>query len=189
MTWIPGEAHSELRPSIRRSFCLALSILVYLAVPADGQAATASSADGTVRLAVPSEWMVITPKDGPVVLFLTEKNEAATVTVLREDLGASRGQSAIRCLFMKLDNFEQSLRMENQTDPIPVAIQGREAARASFESVVKQPDGKRLRGSFVFTCLPVGDFLYTIVGNARADEMAAWQPILDEIAGSLEIDG
>lgn len=158
-----------------------------LAFATMGQGAPASSADGTVRVDVPSEWVVVAPKEGVVALFLTEKNEAATVTVLRESLGSSRGESAIRCLFMKLDNFEETLRIENQSDPIPVAIQGREAARASFESVVKQPDGKRLRGGFVFTCLPVGDTLYTVVGNARADEMAAWQPILDRIASSLEI--
>lgn len=180
MIWIPGNA--------RRSFRLVMSILPFLAVATAGQAATATSADGTVSVEAPSEWVVVAPSDGAVILFLTEKNEDATVTVLREDLGSSRGQSAIRCLFMKLDNFEQTLRIENQSDPAPVTVEGREAARASFESVIKQPDGKRLRGGFVFTCLPVGDFLYTVVGNARADEMAAWQPVLDQIAGSLKVE-
>jgi hypothetical protein len=164
-------------------------VFLLLAGSTTGHASSAISADGSVRVEVPSDWVVVAPEDSAVVLFLTEKNETATVTVLREPLGDSQGQSAIRCLFMKLDNFEQTLRIEDQTDPVPVMIGDREAARATFESEVRQPDGTRLRGGFVFTCLPVGSFLYTVVGNARADEFAAWQTLLDRIAGSLQVKG
>ena len=166
---------------------ISMVVLLFVFAAALGWAGKATSADGTVSVEVPDDWVVVKPAEGVVVFFLTEKNETATLTILREDLGSNRGQTSLRYLFMKLDNFEQTQRIENQSNPEPVLVAGKEAARASFEAEIKQPRGGRLRGGFIFTCLPVGDRLFTIVGTARTDDMAAWQPILDLIAGSLAI--
>ncbi len=162
-------------------------VFLFVFAAASGWAGKATSADGTVSIRVPDDWVVVKPTEGVVVFFLTEKNRMATLTVLREDLGSNRGQIALRYLFMKLDNFEKTQRIENQSNPEPVLVAGKEAARASFEAEIKQPQGGRLRGGFIFTCLPVGGNLFTIVGTARADDIASWQPLLDLIAGSLAI--
>ena len=147
----------------------------------------AKSADGGVQIDVPDDWNLSAPQGGAVALVMADEESLATVTVFREDLGDVPRTSALRYLFMKVDNFEKSFEISDQSDPEPLLIDGKEAARTTFQSTIPQPDGTKLNGAFIFTCLSDGGFLYTIVASTTAAELKTWEPVLNEIASSLRL--
>jgi len=152
------------------------------------EAKVAKSADGLIQIEVPEGWNFTSPRDGAVVLLMADKGTLATVTVFREDLGDATRTSALRYLFLKVDNFEKSFEIADQSDPEPLLIGGKEAARTTFRSTLPQPDGTKLEGAFIFTCLSEGGFLYTIVASTTAAELKTWEPVLNGIAGSLVLE-
>ncbi|MEZ5278215.1 MAG: hypothetical protein R3F07_17670 [Opitutaceae bacterium] len=146
-----------------------------------------TSADGLVSVDMPDDWGATVPKGGAVLMLITDESETVGITVLREPLASGQSKSPVRLLFLKLDNFAKSFPVEAQSNPMPLFVDGEEAARASFVSEVRQADGSRRKTGFVFTCLSRGNDLYTVVGTARAEDMDAWLPILDAVADSLDI--
>lgn len=152
------------------------------------EAKVAKSADGGVQMEVPEGWNFSSPRSGAVVLLMADKGTLATVTVFREDLGDAPGTSALRYLFLKIDNFEKSFEITDQSDPEPLLIGGKEAARTTFQSTLPQPDGTKLEGAFIFTCLSEDGFLYTIVASTTAADLRTWEPVLNGIAGSLVLE-
>jgi len=150
-------------------------------------ARTAKSADGSVWIEVPDGWNVSLPREGPVVILMADEEASATVTVFREGLGEVREQSALGYLFLKVDNFKKSFPISDQTDPQPLLIKGMEAARTTFRSKIPRPDGPGLDGGFIFTCLSDGEFLFTIVATTVASDFDSRKPLLNGIAGSLDL--
>lgn len=146
------------------------------------------SVDGHVQIDVPEDWNFSTPQGGAVVIVMADEESLATVTVFREDLGDAPRTSALRYLFLKVDNFEKSFEISGQSAPEPLLIDGKEAARTTFQSTIPQPDGTKLKGAFVFTCLSDGGSLYTIVASTTAADLKTWEPVLNNIAGSLLLE-
>jgi hypothetical protein len=151
-------------------------------------ARTAKSADGGVQIDVPEDWNFSAPQGGAVMIVMADEGSLATLTVFREDLGDAPRTSALRYLFLKVDNFEKSFEISGQSPPEPLLIDGKEAARTTFQSTIPQPDGTKLKGAFIFTCLSDGGFLYTIVASTTAADLKAWEPVLNNIAGSLLLE-
>ena len=151
------------------------------------EARLAKSADGGVQIDVPEDWNFSAPQGGAVVLVMADEGSLATVTVFREDLGDAPRTSALRYLFLKVDNFEKSFEISDQSAPEALLIDGKEAARTTFQSTIAQPDGTTLKGAFIFTCLSDGGFLYTIVAGTTAADLKTWKPALNEIASSLRL--
>ena len=166
---------------------LFLVLVAICLIGSDMQGRMLTSADGLVSVDMPDDWGATVPNEGVVLLLGADELATVAITVLREPLASGQSKSPVRLLFMKLDNFAKSFPVEAQSNPMPVSIDGEEAARASFVSEVRQADGTRRKTGFVFTCLSRGRYLYTVVGTARAEEMNAWQPILDAVADSLDI--
>jgi len=164
---------------------LVVLVLVLGISPLDAR--TVKSVDGNVLINVPDNWNFSTPNEGAVVLLMADSEALATVTVFREDLGNATRTSALRYLFLKVDNFESSFKIADQTNPEALLVDGKDAARTSFHSTIPQPDGTKLEGAFIFTCLSDGGFLYTIVASTTVADLKTWEPILNGIAGSLEL--
>jgi hypothetical protein len=160
-------------------------VLAFGVLPLDAR--TVKSVDGNVLINVPEDWNFSTPDKGAVILLMADGEAQATVTVFRESLGDATRTSALRYLFLKVDNFENSFKIAHQTDPEALLVDGKDAARTSFHSTIPQPDGTKLEGAFIFTCLSDGGFLYTVVASTTAADLKTWEPILNGIAESLEI--
>ncbi len=146
------------------------------------------SVDGGVQIDLPEDWNFSAPQGGAVVIVMADEESLATVTVFREDLGDAPKTSALRYLFLKVDNFEDSFEISDQSDPDALLIDGNEAARTTFQSTIPQPDGTKLNGAFIFTCLSDDGFLYTIVASTTAADLTAWEPVLNRITGSLRLE-
>jgi hypothetical protein len=147
-----------------------------------------NSADGGVQIDVPEDWNFSAPQGAAALLVTADEESLATLTVFREELGDAPKTSALRYLFLKVDNFEKSFEISGQSDPEALLIDGKEAARTTFRSTIPQPDGTKLKGAFIFTCLSDGGFLYTIVASTTAADLKNWEPVLNRIAGSLRIE-